>query len=116
MIARVRESYPSASLFAATLRQVEDANTHMWGGLMLDGDDWHEILPRRIGVLDRIGGGDGFVGGLLYGITRGFEGEKLLSFAWATGALATTFATDYAQPCDEEQILAIAEGNARVKR
>ena len=116
MIGLARESYPGAKLFAATLREVEDANTHLWGGIMLEGSEWREILPRRITVLDRIGGGDGFVGGLLYGISRGFTGDRLLSFAWASGALATTFATDYAQPCDEEQILAIAEGNARVKR
>ncbi len=116
MVGRVRERFPSAGLFAATLRQVEDAGNHLWGGLMLDGDSWHEILPRRIGVLDRIGGGDGFVGGLLYGILNGWDGEKCAQFGWASGALATTFLTDYAQPADEEQIWSIWQGNARVKR
>ena len=83
---------------------------------MLYGDEWRVIEPREIHVLDRIGGGDGFVGGLLYSVIRGFDSEKTMNFAWASGAMATTFLTDYAQPCDEEQIMAIAAGNARVKR
>ena len=71
---------------------------------------------REIVVLDRIGGGDGFVGGLLYAILRGWEVEKWTPFAWASGALVTTLLTDYGQPADEEQIWSIWQGNARVKR
>ena len=71
---------------------------------------------RKIVVLDRIGGGDGFVGGLLYSILKGWEPEKWAQFAWASGALATTFLTDYAQPADEDMIWSIWHGNARVKR
>ena len=116
MIGRVRSAYPHASVYATTLRQVVDVNNHLWGAIMLAGDTWHVVEPRPIGVLDRIGGGDGFVGGLLYGILRDWESEKWLQFAWATGAMATTFLTDYAQPADEEQVWSIWEGNARVKR
>ena len=72
--------------------------------------------PREIQVLDRIGGGDGFVGGLLYGVLKGWEPEDCLHFGWATGALATTSLNDYAQPADEEQVWALWSGNARVKR
>lgn len=116
MISRVKKTFPNASVFANTLRQVVDANNHMWGAIMLEGDNWHVIEPRHITVLDRIGGGDGFVGGLLYGILKGWEPEKWVQFGWATGALATTFLTDYAQPIDEEQVWSVWEGNARVKR
>ena len=77
---------------------------------------WHVVEPREITVLDRIGGGDGFVGGFLYSILRGWEPEKWIQFAWATGALATTHLTDYAQPIDEDQVWSIWKGNARVKR
>ena len=84
--------------------------------VMLEGDNWHVVEPREIHVLDRIGGGDGFVGGLLYSILKGWDSEKWIQFAWAAGALATTFLTDYAQPADEEQVWSIWEGNARVKR
>jgi 2-dehydro-3-deoxygluconokinase len=116
MISRVKESYPDASVFATTLRQVVNANRHLWGAIMLAENTWHVAEPREITVLDRIGGGDGFVGGLLYGILKQWEPEKWLQFGWACGALATTVLTDYAQPADEEMVWSIWKGNARVSR
>lgn len=116
MINRVKEQYPNASVFATTLREVVNANSHMWGAIMAEGDNWHVVEPRQITVLDRIGGGDGFVGGMLYAILNGWEPEKWVQFGWASGALVTTLTTDYAQPADEEQIWSIWSGNARVKR
>ena len=116
MIACVKKEFPNAEVFATTLRQVVNVNTHIWGAIMLAGDNWYTAEPREIHVLDRIGGGDGFVGGLLYAMLKGWEDEKCLQFGWATGALATTFLTDYAQPADEEQVWSVWGGNARVKR
>jgi len=116
MISRVKVAFPNASIFATTLRQVINANKHLWGSIMLEGDNWHVIEPREISVLDRIGGGDGFVGGLLYGVLNAWEPEKCLQFGWASGALATTFLTDYAQPSDEDMVWSVWQGNARVKR
>ncbi len=116
MIGRVKKAYPGTAVFATTLREVISTNEHLWGAIMLVGDKWHVVEPREIHVLDRIGGGDGFVGGMLYAILKGWESEKWIQFGWATGALATTFLTDYAQPADEEQVWSIWKGNARVKR
>ena len=116
MIGRVKQAYPNASVFATTLRQVVNSNSHLWGAVMLEGENWHVVEPREIHVLDRIGGGDGFVGGMLYAILKGWIPEKWIQFGWASGALATTFLTDYAQPADEEQVWSVWEGNARVKR
>jgi 2-dehydro-3-deoxygluconokinase len=117
MIGRVKATFPNASVFATTLREVEHANHHKWGAIMLEGENnWQVVKPRDIHVLDRIGGGDGFVGGMLYGILRKWNPEKWVQFGWATGAMATTFLTDYAQPADEEMVWSIWEGNARVKR
>lgn len=116
MIGRVKESFPNASVFATTLREVVNTNEHLWGAIMLADNEWQVIKPRSIRVLDRIGGGDGFVGGLLYGILKGWKPEKWSQFGWATGALATTFLTDYGQPADEDMVWSIWEGNARVKR
>jgi len=116
MINRVRKAFPNASVFATTLRQVINTNEHLWGAIMLHVENWHVVEPRNIHVLDRIGGGDGFVGGLLYAILKGWEPEKWIQFGWATGALATTFITDYGRPADEEQVWSIWKGNARVKR
>jgi len=116
MIGVVKKTFPNAEVFATTLRQVVNVNEHIWGAITLCGDEWHIAEPRPIHVLDRIGGGDGFVGGLLYAMLKGCEPEKWVQFGWATGALATTFLTDYAQPADEEQVWSVWGGNARVKR
>ncbi len=116
MIGRVQAAYPNATYFGTTLREVVSANTHLWGALVTDGTEWEIIKPREIGVLDRIGGGDGFVGGLLYGILKGWNVKQCARFGWASGALAATMLTDYAQPADEDQLWSIWEGNARVKR
>lgn len=116
MIEEARNIYPSVSVFATTLRQVINANTHLWGAIMLSGGKWSVVPPREIAVKDRIGGGDGFVGGLLYAMLRGFDDERMLGFAWASGAYATTFLTDYACPPDEDAINDVWKGNARVKR
>jgi len=116
MIERVQQAYPNVSVFATTLREVFNANSHNWGGIMLADGEWYVEEPREIQVMDRIGGGDGFVGGFLYGLIKGWENEKCLHFGWATGALAATMLTDYATPADEDQVWSIYKGNARVKR
>ncbi|MEN6406654.1 MAG: sugar kinase [Thermoguttaceae bacterium] len=116
MIDRVKRAYPNASVFATTLREVVNTNRHLWGAIMAAGSDWHVVQPQEITVLDRIGGGDGFVGGMLYAILKGWEPEKWAQFGWACGVLATTMTTDYGQPADEEQVWSIWKGNARVRR
>jgi 2-dehydro-3-deoxygluconokinase len=116
MIERAREAFPNATVFATTLREVLSANCHQWGAIMWSGSDWELAEPREIGVLDRIGGGDGFVGGMLYAILKGWEPERWVQFGWASGALVTTLLTDYAQAADEQQIWSIWEGNSRVVR
>lgn len=116
MIGRVQAAYPNTRYFGTTLREVVSANSHMWGALVTDSKEWEIIKPRQIGVLDRIGGGDGFVGGLLYGILKGWDVKKSARFGWASGALAATMLTDYTQPADEDQLWSIWDGNARVKR
>ena len=122
MIGNIRAQFPSAGVVATTLREAVDANSHLWGVLVSAEEDSEsgislsEISPRPIRVLDRIGGGDGFVGGLLYGILKGWEIEKCAQFGWAAGAFVAGLHTDYATPADEEQIWSIWKGNARVRR
>ncbi|MCK5464400.1 MAG: sugar kinase, partial [Bacteroidales bacterium] len=76
MINQVKKAFPDTSVFATTLREVVSANLHMWGAIVSVGDEWYVEEPREIYVLDRIGGGDGFVGGLLYGILRDWQAAK----------------------------------------
>jgi len=116
MVIRIKDAFPNATVFGNTLRQVISAGEHMWGAITLFGDTWTLVEPRSIQVLDRIGGGDGFAGGLLYGILSEMEPEKATAFAWAAGVLATTVLEDYATPADEDMVWNIYKGNARVKR
>ena len=116
MIGRVRREYPNALACAATLRQVISANEHLWGAILCTGGECFVEQPRMIPVMDRIGGGDGFSGGLLYGVLQGWEPEKWLRFGWAAGVLAVSGLKDYAEPADEKQIWDIYQGNARVQR
>jgi hypothetical protein len=77
---------------------------------------WHGLHPS-VGsdpppppvrsILDRIGGGDGSVGGMLYGILKGWSAEQCMQFGWATGALAAASTTDYGAPADEDQVWSI---------
>jgi 2-dehydro-3-deoxygluconokinase len=116
MIDRVREEYPNARICATTLRQAVSANEHLWGAILRQEDRWYVEEPRPIPVLDRIGGGDGFSGGLLYGVLNGWEPEKCLAFGWACGVLAASSLNDYAEPADEKQVWDVYAGNARVQR
>lgn len=116
MIGEVRKAYPDAKVCATTLRQVISANEHLWGAVLWAKGEWFVEEPRPIQVLDRIGGGDGFSGGLLYGILKGWEPGQWLKFGWAAGVLAASSLKDYAEPADEKQIWDIYAGNARIQR
>ncbi|MBQ7728356.1 MAG: sugar kinase [Clostridia bacterium] len=116
MIEQVRAKYPNASMYGTTLRQVVSANEHLWGAILWADGNWYVEEPRPIQVLDRIGGGDGFSGGLLYGLIKGWKPEDCLKFGWASGVLAASSLNDYAEPADEKQVLDIYAGNARVQR
>ena len=72
MISQVQEKYSNAKMFATTLRQVISANEHLWGAILLADGKWYVEQPREIQVIDRIGGGYGFSGGLLYGVLNGW--------------------------------------------
>ena len=116
MIEQVAGKYPNAKLYATTLRQVVSADHHLWGAIVRADGAWHVEEPRDIDVLDRIGGGDGFTGGLLYGVLQGWDAGRGLQFGWASGVLAASSLNDYAGPADEKQVWDVYAGNARVQR
>lgn len=116
MILEAKKVFPNASVFATTLREVISANANLWGAILYANGEFYIEEPRLIDIYDRIGGGDGFTGGLLYGISKKFEAEKCMQFGWACGALAASSLNDYAEPADEKQVWDIYKGNARVQR
>ena len=116
MITLTKQSYPNASVFCTTLREVVSANRNLWGAIVYADGEWYVEEPREIDIMDRIGGGDGFMGGFLYGVVRGYEADKCLALGWAGGALAAASLNDYGEPADEKQLMDIYAGNARVQR
>jgi 2-dehydro-3-deoxygluconokinase len=116
MIDRVVEQQPHVKLVATTLREVHSTNRHDWAAVLwLEGQRF--VSPTcELDVLDRIGGGDGFASGLVYGLLSGRSPEEALRLGWAHGALLTTFPGDVTM-CRREEVEAFARGgSARVQR
>lgn len=116
LIEQVVKQHPNVKLVATTLREVHSTNRHDWAAVLwLDGKRY--VSPTcRLGVLDRIGGGDGFAAGLIYGLQSGRTPEEALRLGWAHGALLTTFPGDVTMAkLDEVEALAKG-GSARVQR
>ena len=116
MIAKVRAEYPAIKLVATTLREVHSASRHSWKAVMWYDGAFHETDTMELDVYDRIGGGDGFAAGLIYGLLTGQSPEVSLRLGWAHGALLTTYPGDVTM-ARLEQVKALAEGGgARVIR
>ncbi|MBP7935472.1 MAG: sugar kinase [Phycisphaerae bacterium] len=116
MIERVVERFPNVKMVATTLREVHSTNRHDWAAVLwLDGRRY--VTPTcQLDVIDRIGGGDGFAAGLLYGLLAGRPPEEALRLGWAHGALLTTFPGDVTM-AKLEEVEAFAKGcSARVQR
>ena len=116
MIDRVVEQFPNIKLVATTLREVHSTNRHDWAAVLwLDGQRY--VSPTcQLDVIDRIGGGDGFAAGLIYGLITGRSPEEALRLGWAHGALLTTFPGDVTMARLEEVEAFAKGGSARVQR
>ena len=116
MIERVVKQYPNIKLVATTLREVHSTNRHDWAAVMwLNGERF--VSPTcQLDVHDRIGGGDGFAAGLIYGLITGRPSEEALRLGWAHGAFLTTFPGDVTMARLEEIEAFARGGSARVQR
>jgi 2-dehydro-3-deoxygluconokinase len=116
MIERVVQKHPNIKLVATTLREVHSTNRHDWAAVLwLEGK--HFVSPTcHMDILDRIGGGDGFAAGLIYGLIAGRSPEESLRLGWAHGALLTTFHGDVTMAKLEEVEAFAKGGSARVQR
>jgi 2-dehydro-3-deoxygluconokinase len=116
MIDRVVEKFPNVKLVGTTLREVHSTNRHDWGAVLwLDGKRY--VSPTcQLDVYDRIGGGDGFAAGLIYGLISGRSPEESLRLGWAHGALLTSFPGDTTMAKLPEVEALAKGGSARVQR
>jgi 2-dehydro-3-deoxygluconokinase len=116
MIDRVVAKFPQVKVVATTLREVQSTNRHRWGAVAwIDGKTF--VSPTcDLDVYDRIGGGDGFASGLIYGLLNERSPEDAVKLGWAHGALLTTTPGDTTM-VTVEQVEAFAKGgSARVQR
>jgi 2-dehydro-3-deoxygluconokinase len=116
MIDRVVERFPQIKLVATTLRDVHSANRHDWAAVLWLGGQRLVSPTCQLDVLDRIGGGDGFAAGLIYGLINGRPPEESLRLGWAHGALLTTYPGDVSMARLEEVESLAKGGTARVQR
>ena len=116
MIERTRTAHPNLKAVATTLREVRSASRHAWKALLWYDGKLHETPELELDVHDRIGGGDGFAAGLIYGLLAREAPELALRLGWAHGALLTTYPGDITM-ARLDQVRALAQGgSARVVR
>jgi 2-dehydro-3-deoxygluconokinase len=116
MIEATVKAFPHVKMVATTLREVHSTNRHDWGAVLWLAGQKHVSPTTQLDVLDRIGGGDGFAAGLIYGLIAGRPPEEALRLGWAHGALLTTFPGDVTMARLEEVEAFARGGSARVQR
>jgi 2-dehydro-3-deoxygluconokinase len=117
MLEQVVRDYPNLKVVATSLRTVTSATFNDWGGLCFADGRIHEARLRRdVQILDRVGGGDSFASGLVYGLLSSLPIEEALEYAVAHGALAMTTPGDTSMATLAEVKRLASGGTARVQR
>ncbi|HUF62305.1 MAG TPA: sugar kinase [Verrucomicrobiales bacterium] len=117
MIARAVETYPNFQVVATTLREVHSATVNDWGALCWHEGRIHEAIHRpQLEILDRVGGGDSFASGLIYGFLTSGDPDKAVNYGAAHGALAMTTPGDTSMATLAEVEKLMAGASARVDR
>jgi 2-dehydro-3-deoxygluconokinase len=116
MIDKVVQKHPQIKIVATTLREVHSTNRHSWSAVAwIDGTS-HTAPTCELDILDRVGGGDGFAAGFLYGLLTGQPPQDAVKFGWAHGALLTTTPGDTTMVTAEQVKAFAAGGSARIQR
>ena len=122
MIGRVREDFPQLQVIATTLRVARTATRNDWGAIAYVAEEtsegtFYEATPRPdLEILDRVGGGDSFASGLIYGYLAGKDPQWAVECGAAHGALAMTTPGDTSMATLGEVERVMKGGTARVSR
>ena len=116
---RIMDEYPKCSIVATTLRSSVNANINNWSGILYDGKTMYKSVNYEItDIVDRVGGGDSFMGGLIYGLLNYVDDkQKALDFAVAASALKHTIYGDFNRvTVSEVEKLMAGDTSGRVSR
>ena len=118
MVEQVAAAYPNLQIIATTLRKVNSASDNDWGAIAWSRTDGFFEVPSftNLEIFDRVGGGDSFASGLIYGLLEGHDLQKSLQLGQAHGALAMTTPGDTSMASKSEVEKLAAGGSARVVR
>lgn len=117
MIAQAVAAFPNFKVVATTLRAVKSASVNDWGAVCWAGGKFHSAETRKdLWILDRVGGGDSFASGLIYGFLQFNNPQKAVDYGAAHGALAMTTPGDTSMATLKEVEALVGGGSARVQR
>ena len=102
---------------AITLRESYSASRNGWSAMMYDGKEYLKSKKYDIQIVDRVGGGDSFAAGLIYGLTSGMSSQESLEYATAASCLKHTIEGDFNLVSKEEvELLMTGDSSGRVQR
>jgi 2-dehydro-3-deoxygluconokinase len=117
MIEKAVQEFPNFKVTATTLRAVKSATRNDWGAICWAGGKFYEAANRAdLEILDRVGGGDSFASGLIYGFMATGDPQKAVEYGAAHGALAMTTPGDTSMATLAEVEKLVRGGGARVQR
>ena len=117
MITQVVTEFPNFKATATTLRTVKTATLNDWGAICWQGGNFYEATHRPdLEIMDRVGGGDSFASGLIYGFLQGHDGGQAVNYGAAHGALAMTTPGDTSMVTVADVEKVMSGGGARVVR
>ncbi len=116
MLRDVAAAYPNLKVVATTLRTAHTASRNAWGAIAIAGGEIAHVPQRDVDILDRVGGGDSFASGLIYGLLSGKPLEWAVRCGVAHGALAMTTPGDTSMASLAEVERVMKGGSARIAR
>lgn len=116
MIDNVKKAFPQVKVIATTLREVHSTNRHSWGAVAWINGKTYTSPTCDLDVYDRVGGGDGFASGLIFGLLNGEAPQEAVTLGWSHGALLTTFPGDTTMATLDQVRNFAKGGSARIQR
>jgi len=117
MIKKCTKEFPNFQVVATTLRVVKSASINDWGAVMYyDGEFFESRKMENLEIFDRVGGGDSFASGLIYGFLAGKKLQEIVNYGAAHGALAMTTPGDSSMASLKEVEKIVKGAGARIDR